>query len=167
MYSTLKLRLSITINIQLNSYWEYPSSSARLCWGRLKSWWHTRTEATPQISTSCTGRTACSLACISSAAWRWWQSQCKPSVWWIEKKQKHSPCESSLLQKPQIFHHSRGKCWKIKFKNMKDSWQAARGFSKPFAILKDKTNNWSSLITSQYFIDKNSMIWTKSLWSND
>lgn len=46
----------------------WPSSSAPPCWGRLKSWWRTRTGATPQISTSCTGRTACSLACTSSAA---------------------------------------------------------------------------------------------------
>lgn len=65
---------------------DWPSSLARLCWGRLKSWWHTQTEGTPQISTSCTGRTACSLACISSAAWRWWQSRYRPSVWWQDKQ---------------------------------------------------------------------------------
>lgn len=77
------------------SHW--PSSSAPPCWGRLKSWWRTRTGATPQTSTSCTGRTACSLACTSSAAWRWWQSQCRPSVarrGWKQKQQQQQNSDS-------------------------------------------------------------------------
>lgn len=90
---------------------DWPSSSARLCWGRLKSWWHTRTEATPQISTSCTGRTACSLACISSAAWRWWQSLCKPSVGRGRRRQKEKVNLSSLLSHLHTFQQREGN-WK-------------------------------------------------------
>lgn len=37
-------------------------------------------EGTRQTSTSCTGRTAYSLAYIWSEAWHWWQSQYRPSV---------------------------------------------------------------------------------------
>lgn len=49
---------------------DVPSSSARRCLGRSVSWWRTRREGTPQTSTSCTGRRACSLACIWSGVWR-------------------------------------------------------------------------------------------------
>lgn len=106
----------------------WPSSSARLCWGQLKSWWRTRMEATPQISTSCTGRIACPLACILSAAWRWWQSQYKPSVWWKDKTKTDSAWILSLIQELHLFHNRWEKGWKTKFKNMKDSWHATRGF---------------------------------------
>lgn len=71
-----------------------PSSSTPRCWERSRSWWRTQTEATPQTSTSCTGRRACSVACIWSVAWRWWQSQCKLSVW--RQRQTYAVYKPSL-----------------------------------------------------------------------
>lgn len=56
-----------------------PSSWEQQCWGRSWRAQCTQTRATPQSATVCTGRSVCSGACSGSSAWRWWQSQCKPS----------------------------------------------------------------------------------------
>lgn len=135
----------------------WPSSSARWCWGRLASWWRTRTEATPRTSTSCTGRTACSGACISSAAWRLWQSQCRPS----DARQTKADCVCYYGN----FHTVPQK--EIKSKNTKAAGAPRELLPSILKISKDEATNWSSLIISQYLKDENSMNLTKFLWSGD